>query len=99
MTLPAYQFIRKQSEWQQCLRFLQAEPRIAIDLEANSMYAYREKVCLIQVSTPAQDFIIDPTIQALDLEPFGDLIKDPLVEKIFHASEYDLILLKRQFGW
>lgn len=99
MKLPAYQLIRKVNEWQACLEILQAEPSIAIDLEANSMYAYREKICLIQISTPNQDFILDPTIQALDLEPFGELIINPEIQKIFHAAEYDLILLKREFGW
>lgn len=99
MKLPDHQFIRKVDDWQACLALLQVEPSIAIDLEANSMYAYREKVCLIQISTPTQDFILDPTIQALDLEPFGEIIKDPAVQKIFHAAEYDLILLKRQYGW
>ena len=83
MKLPAYQLIRKVNEWQACLEILQAEPSIAIDLEANSMYAYREKICLIQISTPNQDFILDPTIQALDLEPFGELIINPEIQKIF----------------
>jgi ribonuclease D len=71
---------------------------LAIDLEANSIYAYRERVCLIQISIPQQDYIIDPEA-GLDLDGLGDLITDPAVEKIFHAAEYDLILLKRQYGW
>ncbi|NIP22708.1 MAG: ribonuclease D, partial [Phycisphaerae bacterium] len=55
-------------------------------------------VCLIQISIPGQDFIVDP-IAGLDLAPFGALLEDPTVEKIFHAAEYDLILIKREFGW
>ncbi len=96
--LPPYKLITTQTEWQACLDRLMAEERLAIDLEANSLYAYREKVCLIQVSAPEQDYIIDPLI-GLDLEKFGDIIYDSRVEKIFHAAEYDLILMKRQFGW
>lgn len=77
---------------------LQQETRLAIDLEANSMHAYREQVCLIQISTQTADFIIDPLMEA-DWSPLGAIIESPDVEKVFHAAEYDLILLKRQFDW
>lgn len=96
--LPPYEHIRRAPDWQACLEKLRQEPRLAIDLEANSMFAYQERICLIQISTPQQDYIIDPTRQ-LDLSGLGELIEDPAVEKIFHAAEYDLILLKREFGW
>jgi ribonuclease D len=96
--LPPFKFVNNRSTWAECRAQLQQEPRLAIDLEANSLYAYRERVCLIQISIPGQDFIVDP-VADLDLEALGDLIADPAVEKIFHAAEYDLILLKRQYRW
>lgn len=96
--LPPHIFVDTAEKWQDCLHNLTPQPCIAVDLEANSMYAYREQICLIQISTPDQDYIIDP-ICGIDLQPFGDLIQDPTIEKIFHASEYDLILIKQQFGW
>ncbi len=84
--------------WLECLEHLQAEPRLAIDLEANSMYAYRERVCLVQITISEQDFIIDP-LAVDDLSGLGAIIEDPAIEKVFHAAEYDLMLLKRQYGW
>lgn len=98
MKLPLFKPVTKPSEWFDCLDRLQVEPSLAIDLEANSMFAYRESVCLIQISTPTQDYIVDPTAD-LDLTGLGELVTDPTIEKIFHAAEYDLILLKRQYGW
>ena len=98
MKLPPFKLVTRLSEWRDCLANLRTEPRLAVDLEANSMFAYRESVCLIQISTPTQDYIIDPTIE-FDLSGLGYLIADVAVEKIFHAAEYDLILLKRQYGW
>jgi ribonuclease D len=98
MKLPPFKLVTKPFEWSECLDRLRVEPRLAIDLEANSMFAYRESVCLIQISTPSQDYIVDPTCD-LDLDGLGQLIADPDIEKIFHAAEYDLILLKRQYGW
>lgn len=96
--LPPFDYIDNPRDWEACLHRLQAEPRLAIDLEANSMYVYREQVCLMQISIPTQDYIVDP-LADLNFAPLGELIADPGVEKIFHAAEYDLILLKRQYGW
>ncbi|GJM40823.1 MAG: ribonuclease D [Ardenticatenaceae bacterium] len=98
MNLPPHKLITTQSDWQICLERLKAEPRLAIDLEANSMHAYREEVCLIQISIPNQDYIIDP-LGVKDLKGLGEIVQNPTVEKVFHAAEYDLILLKRQFDW
>ena len=75
-----------------------AEPLLAIDTESNSLYAYREQVCLIQLSTRTADFIIDP-LEVADLSPLAPLLADPGVEKVFHAAEYDLMCLKRDFDF
>ncbi|MFN2139298.1 MAG: ribonuclease D [Candidatus Promineifilaceae bacterium] len=98
MDNPDYQLITNPEQWTKCLDLLRAEPKLAVDLEANSMFAYRERVCLIQVSTPQQDFIVDP-LAPLNLDELGEIFADPSIEKIFHAAEYDLILMKRQYDW
>lgn len=96
--LPPYQYVRTWSEWRTCLKRLQAEARVAIDLEANSMYAYQEQVCLVQITIPGQDYIVDP-LADFGLGGLGEIIEDGTVEKVFHAAEYDLILMKREYGW
>lgn len=96
--LPPHKFVTKAREWERCLQALREQPRLAIDLEANSLYAYREEVCLIQISIPGQDYIVDPTA-GFDLAGLGELFADSGVEKVFHAAEYDLMLVKRQYGW
>lgn len=98
VSLPPYKLITNDADWQACLKQLQSESQVAIDLEANSMYAYREQICLIQISIPEQDFIIDP-VAPIDLSGLGGIIADAAIEKVFHAAEYDLILMTRQFGW
>jgi ribonuclease D len=73
-------------------------PRIAVDTESNSLHAYREQVCLIQFSTPETDYLVDPLALA-DLSPLAPIFANPRIEKIFHAAEYDLICLRRDFGF
>ena len=81
---------------QRLVEILCREPIVAVDTESNSLFAYREQVCLIQFSTPAADYLVDP-LQLEDLSPLADLFGSPEVEKVFHAAEYDLICLKRDF--
>ena len=66
---------------------------VAIDTEADSLHAYPEKLCLIQLSCERADALIDP-LAAIDLKTgFIPLIaRKPL---IFHGADYDLRMLYR----
>lgn len=77
---------------------LASEPLLAVDTESNSLYAYREQVCLFQVSSRAADYIIDP-LTIGDMSPMGSLLANPAIEKVFHAGEYDLMCMKRDYGF
>src|SRR5688572_33419182 len=77
-------------------RTLASCPIVAVDTESNSLHAYRERVCLIQFSTPDADYIVDP-IRLPDLSPLGPIFANPAQQKVFHAAEYDLICLKRDY--
>ena len=75
---------------------LQKEQVIAVDTESNSLHAYQERVCLIQFSTRTADYLVDPIVLE-DVSPLKPVFSSPRVEKIFHAAEYDLICLQRDF--
>ncbi len=77
---------------------LKEQSRIAVDTESNSLYAYREQVCLIQISVPDTDYLVDP-FALEDLSPLGPVLASSEVEKIFHAADYDLIVLQRDYGF
>lgn len=98
MGLPPIKYLDTLAAWQHAAAELSREPRIAVDLEANSLYAYRERVCLIQISSETQDYILDP-LAGFAFPELGVILADPAIEKVFHASEYDLLLLKREFDF
>lgn len=77
---------------------LQRFSRIAIDTESNSLHAYREQVCLIQFSIPGIDYLVDP-LRIHNLSCFRPIFESEHIEKVFHASEYDIICLKRDYGF
>ena len=77
---------------------LEGMDRVAVDIESDSFYSYHEKVCLLQISSASDDFVVDP-LSVLDLSPLGALFRDPRTEKVFHAGEYDVLCLKRDYGF
>jgi ribonuclease D len=71
---------------------LHAAKWVAVDTEADSLHAYPEKVCLIQISTVAGDKLVDP-LAPINLDPLFDAFNAH--ELIFHAADYDLRLLEK----
>ncbi|MCK6578825.1 MAG: HRDC domain-containing protein [Anaerolineae bacterium] len=96
--LPAPLYVDSDVKLLAAVALMQREPALALDTESNSLHAYQERVCLIQVSTGKEDYIIDP-LAIKDLRPIGALLEDPRIEKVFHAAEYDLICLRRDHGF
>jgi len=76
---------------------LKKEREIGVDLEANSMFRYQERVCLIQISTPGQNIIVDP-LALDDLSPLASVFSNPRIRKVFHGADYDIRSLYRDFG-
>jgi ribonuclease D len=96
--LPAPEFINKQPVFEELMGRLQNEKALAIDTEANSLFAYQEQVCLIQISTNTTDYIVDP-LPLDDLASLGMIFKNPEIEKVFHASEYDILIMHDDFDF
>jgi ribonuclease D len=78
------------------LDHVRAERVVAIDTESNSFHVYRERICLIQVSTRTEDFIVDPL--AVDVSPLGEVFCDGR-ETVFHGADYDVRCMKREYRW
>ena len=91
-------YIRTPEALAEAIAALSREPLVAADTEAASFHRYRDRIFLIQLSSPSRTEIIDPLAVA-DLSPVGRLLADPKVEKIFHDADYDLRTLDRDYGF
>src|SRR5712691_4571048 len=70
--------------------------RVALDVEADSLHNYFEKVCLIQLSLAGEHYLVDP-LSGLDLTGFAEaLAGKPLV---LHGGDYDLRMLRTSIGF
>ncbi len=96
--LPSPELIETDRQLKSLIPRLKQHDRLAVDTESNSLYAYQERVCLIQFSVPEVDVLVDP-LASSDLSPLGPIFATPKIEKVFHAAEYDLVCLRRDFGF
>ncbi|KFH63970.1 hypothetical protein MVEG_09795 [Podila verticillata NRRL 6337] len=77
---------------------LEMQREIAIDLEHHNYRSFQGFVCLMQVSTRDQDFLVD-TLELRDsLHLLNQAFTDPKIVKVFHGAESDIIWLQRDFG-
>ncbi|MBK8823097.1 MAG: ribonuclease D [Anaerolineales bacterium] len=97
-TLPPPIWVNTKQLLQQLIDDLATQSRVAVDTESNSLHAFREQVCLIQFSSTNADYLVDP-LALRDLSGLAPIFADPNIEKIFHAAEYDLVCLRRDFNF
>jgi ribonuclease D len=74
------------------LEGLRVAPWIALDTEADSLHAYPEKVCLLQITTPDGDELIDP-LAPIQIAPLLEVLGRR--ELIMHGADYDLRLFRK----
>ena len=84
------------SKLNQIAEELKKASAIGVDLEADSLFHYHEKVCLLQVSTPQRNMLIDP-LAIGDLSPLKTVFADARIRKVFHGADYDIRSLHRDF--
>jgi ribonuclease D len=89
-------FIDTHGELLKAAEAVASADRLGVDTEADSLHRYVEKLCLVQVSTSEEDFVIDP-LAGLDLREFLGPLGSKLL--IFHGADYDLRLLRRTYGF
>jgi ribonuclease D len=95
---PLYTLVSTPESFRAMLECVIPATRLAIDIEADSLYHYFEKVCLIQISSDRDTFIVDP-LAIRKIDELASLMSDPSIEKVFHAAGYDVFCLRRDFGF
>ena len=92
-----YQFIDTLTGLEDFAKSLEGVTSVAVDLEADSMYHFQEKVCLLQMASGAASVVIDP-IQIKDMSSLKPLFFNRKIKKIFHGADYDVRSLYRDFN-
>jgi len=94
-----YRYITRNDELGEVLAALKSATVLGIDTESDSLFSYRESCCLVQITgNTGPDYIIDP-LSIKDLSPLAPLMENPDTVKIFHGADFDIVSMKRDFGF
>ena len=91
------EIITKAERLSEVAAILCRQTELAVDLEMDSLHHYQEKVCLIQISTRTESWLIDP-LALKDLSPLAAPLGDPRILIVMHGADYDIRSLHRDFG-
>ena len=70
-----YQFIDTLTGLENFAKSLEEVPSVAVDLEADSMYHFKEKICLLQMASGTASVVIDP-MQIKDMSSLKPLFSN-----------------------
>ena len=94
-----YEYVTTPQGLQEAVASLRGSPVLAVDVAGDSFFSYAESVCLLQLTgAEGPDWIIDPKAVE-DLSPLAPLMADPDVVKIFHGADFDIVSIKRDYGF
>jgi ribonuclease D len=92
-----YKIIDTEAGLEKAVSILENTKTVAVDMEADSMYHFQVKVCLVQMATEKSTIVVDP-LQVKNLSPLKPLFSNPDIKKIFHGADYDVRSLFRDFS-
>jgi len=103
MTMPDHQWIDQPGQLAQVVDALTSAPWVAIDTESNSMFVYRERMCLLQINAGGRLFVIDGLALAPEAPSNAlDSLKSQFERRdrplFLHGGEYDVAVFRRDFG-
>ncbi|WP_373047787.1 ribonuclease D [Vulgatibacter sp.] len=75
---------------------LAAAPALAVDVETNAMYAYRWRLCFVQIATEDEIIVVDTLAEGVAPQALAPAFSDPGKRKVFHDAQGDLRVLARE---
>ena len=91
-------WVETEAQLQHMRQRLAAASEIAIDLESHSYRTYRGFVCLMQISTREEDFLVDTIELRSSLHVLNETFTNPRITKVMHGADSDINWLQRDFG-
>jgi ribonuclease D len=88
---PSYQLLDQPGSLDPLIAALEKVDEVALDTEADNMFHYKTRVCLLQFLVEGEVFLVDVLAPGLKLEPLWKVLAKRHL--IMHGSDFDLRLL------
>ncbi|KAG5642308.1 hypothetical protein DXG03_003028 [Asterophora parasitica] len=93
-----FTWISTLEDLQAMLAKLRQASEIAVDLEHHSYRSYAGFLCLMQLSTRDEDWIVDTLALRDELIELNEVFTDPNIVKVFHGADSDVVWLQQDFN-
>ncbi|EAN31122.2 3'-5' exonuclease family protein [Theileria parva strain Muguga] len=93
-----YKIIDNEADFNSMLDKLKNIRVLSLDVEHHDTETYRGFICLVQLSTPEENYIIDPFKIFGKMNKLNRLTTDPKILKIMHGASNDVVWLQRDFN-
>lgn len=93
-----YLLVTKTEDLQKYCTKFRKEDFVTVDTEFMRDGTYWPRLCLIQIGGKEDTILIDSCAEGLSLKPFGELLADKNVKKVFHAAQQDVEICFKEFG-
>ncbi|MBF0378736.1 MAG: HRDC domain-containing protein [Desulfamplus sp.] len=91
-----YSLISSNEELKNQCKDIELHNKIAMDLEADSLHHFKERVCLVQMASSKSNYLVDP-LTITDFSPLKPICENPSITKVFHGADFDIRSLDRDF--
>ncbi len=88
---PSYQLLDQPGSLGPLLDAIERVDEVSLDTEADNMYHYKTRVCLLQFLVDGDVFLVDVLAPGLKLEPLWKVLSKKHL--VMHGSDFDLRLL------
>jgi ribonuclease D len=88
---PSYQLLDQPGSLGPLIAAIEKVDEVALDTEADNMYHYKTRVCLLQFLVEGDVFLVDVLAPGLKLDPLWKILAQKHL--IMHGSDFDLRLL------
>jgi len=92
------EIVADSSQLDEAVRIMLDSKVIAVDTESNSRHHYLEQLCLIQIATGTNIYIVD-TITLADIRALQKVLEDKTILKVIHGADYDIRSIDRHCGF
>ncbi|KAI8819182.1 ribonuclease H-like domain-containing protein [Fimicolochytrium jonesii] len=93
-----YTYVDTDEKLDRLAALLDSVKEIAIDTEHHDYRTFQGFVCLMQISTRTEDFIIDTLAVRSRMHVLNSSFTNPEIVKVFHGADMDIVWMQRDFG-
>jgi ribonuclease D len=89
--------VTTEAELKAALAELESAPRVSLDIESDSFYHYDDRVCIVTISSPGKNFILDTLALGEAARELQTLVARKDRPLLMHSANNDVLALKKAY--